>query len=292
MSVESILFIGATIIVMLVVARFLNQAMMKTNLTAVITEEDSIAPGIALSGYLFGVVQITTEVLTGEGSHNLLLDIGLVALYGIGGILLLALLSTVGIKVLHGIDYLDEIRKGNVAVGIMAAGRFIATSCVIAAAVSGENTGENPIAKETVGGTALASVVFFLIGQVSLIVLTRLFRLLTSYDDTKEILSGNVAAALSYAGLMIGIGIAVQDGIKGEFTGYINGLLYYGKAMLVVLAFYPIRQFLVQGIVLGVGFSPYGGALDKEISVDRNISVGVIEATSYIATALLVTRLI
>lgn len=290
MAWEAILFIGITLIVMLVVARLVNQLIFKANMTEVITKQDKTAVGIALSGFLFGVVQITSEVLAGEGHTSLLVDAGLVALWGLSGIMLLALLSLFGFKLFHGVDYTEEVQKDNVAVGIVAAARFIATSSVIAAAVSGENTGESEVALSE-GGAALASFVFFLIGQLTLIVVTWLFRFLTAYDDAKELASGNIAAALSYSGLMIGVSIAIHKGIKGEFIGYVAGLLAYAKSMLIVLAFYPIRQFLVQGILVGGSFSLYGGTLDEEISRDRNIAAGAIEAAAYIATALLITRL-
>ncbi|MFN3385519.1 MAG: DUF350 domain-containing protein, partial [Candidatus Thermochlorobacter sp.] len=249
MAWDSILFISATLVVMLVLARFVNQFIFKANIKEVITKDDKTAIGIALSGFLFGVVQITSEVLSGEGHQSLLVDAGLVALWGISGIILLTLLSLFGFKLFHGVDYVQEVQKGNVAVGIVAAARFIATSSVIAAAVSGENSGQSEVALSE-GGAALASLVFFLVGQLTLIIVTWLFRFLTAYDDAKELASGNIAAALSYSGLMIGIGIAVQKGIKGEFIGYAAGLLAYAKSMIVVVAFYPIRQFLVQGLLV------------------------------------------
>ncbi len=291
MAWESILFISVTLVVMLMIARLVNQFIFKASMTEVISKDDKSALGIALAGFLFGVVQITAEVLAGEGHQSLLVDAGLVALWGLGSIALLTLLSLFGFKLFHGVDYMQEVQKGNVAVGIVAAARFIATSMVIAAAISGENTTDSS-ALVTEGSAALASFVFFLVGQLTLIVVTWLFRFLTSYDDAKELASGNIAAALSYSGLMIGMGIAIHKGIKGEFIGYAAGLLSYAKSMSVVIAFYPIRQFLVQGLLIGGSFAPYGGTLDQEISRDRNIAAGTIEAMAYIGTALLITRLL
>jgi uncharacterized membrane protein YjfL (UPF0719 family) len=276
---------------MLMIARLVNQFIFKASMTEVISKEDKSALGIALAGFLFGVVQITTEVLAGEGHQSLLVDAGLVALWGLGSIALLTLLSLFGFKLFHGVDYMQEVQKGNVAVGIVAAARFIATSMVIAAAISGENTSTSAVAMSE-GSAALASFVFFLVGQLTLIVVTWLFRFLTAYDDAKELASGNIAAALSYSGLMIGMGIAIHKGIKGEFIGYVAGLLSYAKSMSVVIAFYPIRQFLVQGLLIGGSFALYGGTLDQEISRDRNIAAGTIEAMAYIGTALLITRLL
>jgi uncharacterized membrane protein YjfL (UPF0719 family) len=276
-----ILFVSATMLVMLSVARVVNQFVMHTKTTEALNERQNPAIGIEVAGYLFSVVLITASVLKGGGADDLLKDAASVAAYGIGGILFLALVASRGLRLLHAFDCLAAIREGNVAAAITAAGSCLATGLVIAGSVAGDST----------GGNAITSIVFFVAGLISLVIITRLFRFLTAYDDEKEILSGNVAAALSYAGLMIGVGIAIENGINGDFVDYPSSFMSFGKALLVVLAFYPIRQLLVQVILLGGKFSFYGGSLDVEISRDRNLNVGVIEATTYIAAAILVTQL-
>lgn len=281
MSIQTILFVAVIMVLMVIFARLVNQILMKTHLSDALIKADNPALGVAIAGYVFGVVLITTAIMRGEGSGDIVQD-GLIALaYGIGGVLFLAFISLFGFKLFHAVDYLREIEKQNVAVGVVAAGRFIATGLVIAGTISGD-------AK---GGTVLTTVIFFLVGQIALIAIARIYRLLTNYNDTQELIGGNIAAAISSAGVMIGIGIAVGSGLRGDFIDYQTSFIGFGKSLLVVLAFYPIRQFLVQGILLGGSFAPYGGRLDEEVSKDRNIGVAVIEAISYIATAILVTEL-
>ena len=55
---------------------------------------------------------------------------------------------------------------------------------------------------------------------------------------------------------------------------------------------YPVRQFLIQGLIMGCGYKLYGGKLDDEIARDRNIGAGVIEAAIYIATAIFAVKFI
>jgi uncharacterized membrane protein YjfL (UPF0719 family) len=281
MSWQTILFVASAMTIMVIVARLINQVIMKVKITDALIKRDNPALGIAMAGYLFGVVMIANAVLIGDSSGDLLRDALLVGAYGIGGIVFLALVAMFGLKILHALDYVAEIEKGNVAVGIAAAGRFVATSFIIAGVVSGESQ----------GGTWVTAIVFFLAGQLALIALAWLYRQLTSYNDSQEILSGNIAAAISYAGVMIGIGITIENGLVGTFVDYATGFAAFGKSLLVIVAFYPIRQFLVQGVLLGGGFAPYGGRLDSEISADKNVGAGVIEATAYIAVAILVTQL-
>jgi uncharacterized membrane protein YjfL (UPF0719 family) len=281
MAWQTILFICAATIVLLAVARFVNQLVMHTRITEALIQRDNPAVGIQVAGYLLGVIKIIASVLSGEGHGDFWMNTLWVAVYGIGGILFLTYISTIGLQLFLSRNCMQAIREGNVAAGIVAAGSYIGTGSVISGSFAGEGS-----------GTLAAAVVFFVAGQVAFLVITYLFRLLTAYNDAKEILNGNIPAALSYAGVMVAVGIIVGNAVMGDFVDYATGFIAFGKALLVVLALYPIRQWLVQGLLLGGGFRLYGGSLDEEISRDRNINAGVIEAATYIGAALLVTRLV
>ena len=117
------------------------------------------------------------------------------------------------------------------------------------------------------------------------------FRALTAYDDAEQIQSENLAAALSYAGLTIAVALIIARALEGDFVTWTASLTGYGKALLFVLALYPVRQILVQMAFLGGGFSFHKGSLDRAIEERRNAGAAALEAASYIATALLVGRL-
>lgn len=278
-TLQSIVFISLATLVLLVVARIINQFVMSIPLTDALVQKDNPAVGIQIAGFIFGVFIVVSSVLTGSGTGKVMTDAFLVAVYGVAGIVLLGLITSSSLNLLLESGASESIRTGNVAAGITAAGGYIATACVIASCVAGDAE----------GGNALTSLVFLVLGQVSMLLITYLFRFLTDYDDVKEILNGNIPAALSYAGVMIAVGLIVGHATKGDFVDYSKSFLGFGKALAAVIALYPIRQFLVQGILLGSGFSLYGGELDKEISRDRNINAGIIEAVSYIGAALLIT---
>jgi uncharacterized membrane protein YjfL (UPF0719 family) len=278
MQWQPILFISIATVLLLVVARIINQFVMSIRLTEALVHKDNPAVGIQIAGYIFGAFLIVGSVLTGSGTGKVLTDAILVSVYGVAGIVLLALVSSASLNLLLNSNAGDAIRTGNVAAGITAAGSFVATAGVIAACVAGDAE----------GGNALTSLIFLVLGQFSLLLITYLFRFLTAYDDVHEILNGNIPAALSYAGLMIAVGLIIGHAAEGDFIDYSKSFLGFSKAVLAVIALYPIRQFLVQGLLLGCGFSLYGGELDNEISRDRNINAGIIEAVSYIGAALLI----
>jgi len=277
---QSILVDLVAIIILLLIARMMNQLVIKTGITEALIHKDNHALGIQISGYLFGVLLIIGSVLSGMGTQDLWTTVMWIAIYGIVGILFLNLFTVLGLKLIISDKCLDAIKSGNSAAGIVSAGGYIATALIIAGTVAGDSQ-----------GTWVSAVVFFIAGQVSLIIITLIFRMLTSYNDNEEIVNGNIAAALSYAGLMIAVGLIVGHAVEGDFVDYQSSFLAFGKALLVVVALYPIRQWVVQGLLLGGGFTIYGGRLDKEIKEDKNISVGIIEAAVYISTALLVTRI-
>jgi uncharacterized membrane protein YjfL (UPF0719 family) len=278
MQWQPILFISIATVILLVVARVINQFVMSIHLTEALVHKDNPAVGIQIAGYIFGAFLIIGSVLTGNGTGKVLTDAILVSVYGVSGIIILALVSSSSLNLLLSSNAGEAIRKGNVAAGITAAGSFVATAGVIAACVAGDAE----------GGNALTSIIFLVLGQFSLLLITYLFRFLTAYDDVQEILNGNIPAALSYAGLMIAVGLIIGHATAGDFIDYSKSFLDFSKAIIAVVALYPIRQFLVQGLLLGCGFSLYGGELDNEISRDRNINAGIIEAVSYIGAALLI----
>jgi uncharacterized membrane protein YjfL (UPF0719 family) len=278
---QAILFVCVATTILLAVARLVNQVVMHTSMTDSLIKRDNPAMGIEISGYLLGVILIISSVLSGQDQGSFWINIMWVVIYGIGGILFLAFVATFGLKLILSKKCLQEIKDGNVAAGIVSAGSYIGTAAVIAGSVAGDG-----------GGDWLASLVFFIAGQLAFLVITYIFRFLTAYDDAKEILDKNIPAALSYAGLMIAVGLIVGNAVTGSFISYERSFIDFGKALLVVLALYPIRQWLVQGLLLGDGFTIYGGKLDYEISKVRNLNAGIIEAVTYISTAILVISLL
>jgi hypothetical protein len=58
-----ILFVSATMLVMLSVARVVNQFVMHTKTTEALNERQNPAIGIEVAGYLFSVVLITASVM-------------------------------------------------------------------------------------------------------------------------------------------------------------------------------------------------------------------------------------
>jgi uncharacterized membrane protein YjfL (UPF0719 family) len=280
MDASTIGFVVLAIIVLLIVARVVYRLLLGQGMTETLINHDNKAAAVSLGGFLLGVIQVVIPVLIGP-SHSFWADVKGVAAYGIGGIIAMTVAGLVFEQYSRwaGAPLRERIAEGNLSAGIIDGAIFFASSQIVAGALTGD------------GGAIIPTIVFWVAGVVALIVFTQIFRSLTAYNDADAVKSNNVAAAVASAGLIIAIGIMTGYAVSGNFTGYSQGFRSFGLMMLATVAFYPVRQIVVQMLFLGGGFSFHNGRLDHEIAQDRNVGAGLLEAIGYIATALVVTRI-
>ncbi len=280
MDATTIGFVVLAVIVLLIIARVVFRLVLGQSVTDTLIHRDNKAAAVSLCGFLLGVINVVIPILSGP-SHSFWADVKGVLAYGVGGIVAMAVASMIFEQYSRatGVPLREQIAAGNLSAGIVDGAIHLASSQIVAGALTGD------------GGSIVPTVVFWLAGVVALVVLTHIFRMLTSYDDADLIKNGNVAAALGCAGLIVAIGMMVGSAVSGSFTGYADSFRQFGVALLVVLILYPVRQIIVQMLFLGAGFTFKGGRLDHEIAEDRNVGAGLLEAVGYLATALIVTRL-
>jgi uncharacterized membrane protein YjfL (UPF0719 family) len=232
-------------------------------------------------GNVLGVFLIAASVVAGcVQGRSIAQDATWVAVYGTAALVAFLAFGKLGTLVLMRSRLPAELVRGNVAAGLAAGAHAVATGIVVARSFVGTD----------LRGLGVAAA-FFLLAEVSFYVLVTLFRLLTSYDDEGEIIAGNLAAALSYAGCAIGVALLVGHAVEGQFLGWTRSLQGYGLALVAGLFFYPVRQLVVEGLFLGARPSLYGGRLDEAIARERNVGVAALEAVAYVSTALAIGRI-
>jgi uncharacterized membrane protein YjfL (UPF0719 family) len=118
------------------------------------------------------------------------------------------------------IDEQEELRKGNVAVGILLAAVIYSIATVISGGVEGLTKAIKP-------EVSLAVVFGIVIGVVNLLVgiyvatytitfaLKMLDKITKDVDEWKELAKGNVAVAVVMAGVLLAVSSVVQIGVKG-----------------------------------------------------------------------------
>jgi uncharacterized membrane protein YjfL (UPF0719 family) len=231
-------------------------------------------------GQVLAVFLVSAAVVHNCVTGNLAHDAVWVSAMAVIGLVLLVASGRAGMLLLLRSRMTAEIERGNVAAGVAAGAHYVATGIITARAMAGNDLPSLGL-----------SLVFFVLAQITLHLFVTLFRALTVYDDEEQIRGENLAAAISYGGVAIAVSILVARALEGDFVSWPVSLRAYGFALLFALALWPVRQILVQSVLLGFPFKMRGGRLDEDIARERNEAMGVLEAVTYLATALSIARL-
>ena len=272
--------IGTTL-VLLVVHQLVQRVLAPSMTLRREVEQGSFSRALLQVGHVFGVFLVSASTVANcvEG-QSFARDVAWAAAFGGMALVLLSVTGHLGVKLLLKHELPAEIARGNVAAGLAAGAHYVATGIITSRAIAGNDV-------ESLG----LSLAFFCLAQLTLHAFIIAFRALTTYDDAEEIRGENVAASLSYSGLSIAVALIIGRAVEGNFAGWWSSLRSYGAALQYNVALYLVRQIVVQTILLGAGFSLRGGALDDGVGKGRSLSMGVLEASTYVAAALAATRL-
>lgn len=251
-------------------------------LRALVHRPAELTPGARMlqAARVFGLFLLGGTLATGcRRGEDLVTDLMWMAVFGVAGLLALEVAIGVGMRMTAGLA--DAARAGNLAAATAVAAHTLAIGILVANVFGGTSWHEL--------GLAAAS---FAIGQVTLLLLVWLFRWLTTYDDREQMLAGNVAAALSHGGLTVALALLIAHATDGEYQGPLPALRDYGIALAEGLVVYPVRQLVVQCLILRARPSLFHGELDRAIGDRRDVGVGALEAATYIAAALFVRSLL
>src|SRR5262245_29503287 len=176
MDPTTIGFVILAVIVLLIIARAVYRVVLGQAMTETLIDRDNKAAAVALGGFMLGVIQVIIPILSGT-SHSFWADVKGVALYGIGGIIAMTVagLAFEQYSRWTGVPLREQIVQGNLAAGIVDGAIYLATSQLVAGALTGD------------GGSLVPTIVFWLAGLVALIIFTHIFRQLTAYHDSEMI---------------------------------------------------------------------------------------------------------
>ena len=237
-----------------------------------LVEKDNTALAVAVVGYYFGLILAIGGVIVGP-SQGLEADLIDVLIYGPLAIILMNLSRLINDKlILHGFSIREEIiRDHNVGTGVVVSASYIATGLIIFGAVSG------------VMGDLVTSIVFWILGQVALVLAGLFYNWITPYDIHAQIEKDNVAAGVAFAGGLVGIGNIVRHAVAGDFISWSMELQTFGLYILVGLVVLPIVRVATDKILLP------GQKLSDEIANQEkpNLGAGFIEAFSYVGASFL-----
>ncbi len=171
-------------------------------------------------------------------------------------------------------DENGQTTVGNTAVGMVEAGMYLATGFILNGAVSGS------------GGTFLqgiaSAVLFFILGQLALLIFGLLYELITPFNVRQEIKENNLAAGIGLGGILIALGIILKSSISGEFTGWTNDLTGFG-----IYAAFGIVMLLIFRAVVDKLLLPTTN-IATEIKEDKNVAALIVIQSAINAVAIVI----
>ena len=274
-------------VVVLIIAKIIMDFLTPYKIDEELTTKNNPALGLAMTGYFAGVLIVFLGAVMGpnleyESLGELVISLGIDFLFALGGIVALNIGRWVVDKfVLTQFSTTKEIiQDRNAGTGAVECGGFIATALIVAGAIYGEGG-------ESWWKALLSVVVFFVLGQVVLVLFAKFYQWITRYDIHAEIERDNVAAGVALGSSMIAIGIIVLKGTAIDFdtdsgSEWVDSFLWF--AVYAVLGF---ALLMILRKVTDALFLP-GTTIQHEIATDRNLNAAWIEGVVAIGIATMV----
>jgi uncharacterized membrane protein YjfL (UPF0719 family) len=269
-------------VVTLIVAKIIKDFLTPYKIDVELTAKDNSALGLTLTGYFAAVIIIFLGASVGLdpeeplSASELAIELGIVVLYALGGIVALNLGRVIVDKlVLTRFSTVKEIiQDRNVGTAAVEAGCFVATGLIVAGSINGE------------GGGPLSALAFFGLGQVVLIIFSKLYQLITKYDVHAEIEKDNVAAGVALGSSMVAIGVVLLGATRGDFIGWNENLAMFGYFAVFGLVLLLILRKVTDFLLLP------GTTIAHEIGTNRNINAAWIEGIVSIGMATIILFMI
>ncbi|WP_251007396.1 DUF350 domain-containing protein [Tenacibaculum dicentrarchi] len=248
------------------------------NIQDELVEKDNFAFIISYVGYFTALIIVIGGAIIGE-SYGFITDIEHIFIYGIIAIALLLLSVWISNKViLNKFDLKKEIiTDENEGAGVIEASIYIANGLILYGALIGES--------ETLISGILTFLIYWIIGNIVLIIGSKVFIAWMGYDIHNQIEKDNVAAGVSFSGAILAIGIITMNAILDPFLDWTTTLIDISLQTLLGCLLLPIMRLFADKILL-----PGRKLTDEIINQEKpNIGAGLMEAFAYIGAAILIT---
>jgi uncharacterized membrane protein YjfL (UPF0719 family) len=250
-------------VVVLIVARLIKNLLSPYRMDQELTTNDNPAFGLPVAGYYAATVLVYLGAVRSQalpldvGSAGALRALGLDFAWAAGGILALTASRWVMDRTLVSRASVsgEIIRNRNVAAGTVEAGVYIASGLVLSGAI------REP------GGSVLTAGVFFVLSQVGLIVLGRLYQRLAGYDVAREIQNANLAAGAAFSLTLVALALLMLKATSGDFVDWGSNLTFFGFDAVTGFVLLIVLRWLTDLALLP------GARISEEIVRDRNVNV-------------------
>ena len=286
-TIKSLFSYDLALLIVLVIATWIGKLINDLLTRRYKTDEEIVgknntAVGVAMAGYYLGLMIAIAGVVMGPASHDFWKDLLNTGIYSIVAIILMNISRVICDKlVLYKFDDQKElVEDQNVGTGAVMAGTYLATGFIISASVSGEVSGEW-------WKGLLSCIIFFVIGQIVLILAGLWYRLLVRYDVHKVIEeSNNAAAGMSFGGFMFAVGYIASTAMSGESLSWMADIVSFVLYVIVALIFLSIGYWITD-----VLFLPKA-TMSDEVGKQGNIAAAALSVAVNIGIAILIVHVL
>lgn len=268
-SVAALTLLG---IVFLAVGKWLfNLLHPRFDLSKELVKHDNFAMALTIGGYFLGLVIALGGVLSGE-SRGLVDDVLDFAFYSVIALVLLNISGWINDKLmLHEFDNDKEIVEDqNPGTGAVQGANYVANGLILFGAMSGQ-------------GDLITALAFWALGQVALLLVTRVYDLIVPYKLHDQIEKDNVAVGVAFAGVLVGFGNLIRFATMGDFISWQVNFVNFAWTMGFGLLLLPLLRVVVDKV-----FLPGESLTDELVNQEKpNVGAGLIEAITYIAVSFL-----
>lgn len=215
----------------------------KFDVDAAIEQGDgNLAIALRRSGLYLGICIGLYGVIAGP-SYGFWKDLILIAGYGIlVSFLFLGARVFNDFVILGSLKNTQEVREGNVAVGFVECGGYLATGIIVMSSIMGT------------GGGLESALVFFIVGQLLLLSVTRVYEWTCGFDMRGAIAEGNASAGLLLGGLMVALAVAVHGAIAIDFVSWSYNLTVFAMESIMAVVFMLLINIAIDRVFLpGIG---------------------------------------
>ncbi|MCP5110362.1 MAG: DUF350 domain-containing protein [bacterium] len=246
------------------------------NISEELTSHDNPAFGVAFAGYIVGLGIALSGSLPGAAAEDMVGELLSILLYGGTTVVLMRISIYLNDKAILYKFHVNEelVRDKNAGTGFVVAGSAVATGFMLKGVLSGHS--------ETVLLGIRDVVIYFVVGQVILVLGALIFTWLTKYDVHEEIeRDDNVAAGMSFGGFLAALGFISGTALTGA-----TSLILEESITALVMALFGIVILLAARMIADKVLLP-GSPLAKEVAEDQNPAAGAVAAASFLLVAVL-----
>lgn len=261
-------------LLLFVTAKWLKDVLTPYSLNDELSQKDNLAIAVTMAGYYLGTLLIFVATLKGP-SQGLQTDLFTVGGYALAGLLCLNFSRWFNDKLIlrKFCDVQQLTQEHNIGVAMVHFAGYVATGCVAAGALSGQ-------------GGWLTFVVFFVLGQMALLLFSLLYNLLSAYDIHEALEQHNHAAGLAFAGHLVALGIIVMNSSAGDFRDWETDLTSFALSSLAAFILLPVLSRVMDKLIIAKQ------SLGQQIQEQQNMSAGLLEAVMAISFAIVISQLI